>query len=156
MYCHCGVGFSRLDHLRRHESTVHIGARNYSCPDCDKRFGRSCHVRRHAAVAHRRGGACAHGRARYQCADCQSFLCDFCEPTRRFSSANRLRDHMARFHADQPKALTKRRELDVYRALVEAGVEFEYQYRALRRARLPWRPGLRRLPSAAAVGQHPS
>jgi hypothetical protein len=34
---------------------------------------------------------------------------------------------MRRCHADNPKALTKRKELDVYQALQNAGIEFEYQ-----------------------------
>ena len=34
---------------------------------------------------------------------------------------------MASFHSDNPKALTKSKELDVYMALADAGIDFEYQ-----------------------------
>ena len=34
---------------------------------------------------------------------------------------------MASFHSDNPKALTKKKELDVYTALADAGIQFEYQ-----------------------------
>jgi hypothetical protein len=34
---------------------------------------------------------------------------------------------MQSFHGDNPKALTKRKELDVHQALTAAGIEFEYQ-----------------------------
>lgn len=34
---------------------------------------------------------------------------------------------MQSYHSDNPKALTKRKELDVHQALTAAGVEFEYQ-----------------------------
>jgi hypothetical protein len=34
---------------------------------------------------------------------------------------------MARCHSDDPKALTKAKELDVYTALADAGIQFEYQ-----------------------------
>jgi hypothetical protein len=34
---------------------------------------------------------------------------------------------MRSYHAENPKALTKRKELDVYQALQTAGVDFEYQ-----------------------------
>ena len=44
-----------------------------------------------------------------------------------FAGLVALQMHMQRAHSDNPKALTKRKELDVYAALQEAGIEFEYQ-----------------------------
>jgi hypothetical protein len=38
-----------------------------------------------------------------------------------------LQGHMQTQHADNPKALTKRKELDLYQVLQNAGVEFEHQ-----------------------------
>ena len=46
----------------------------------------------------------------------------------RFCSSQRLLDHMRSFHGDDPKALTKRKELEVHRLLGEAGLQFEYQH----------------------------
>jgi hypothetical protein len=34
---------------------------------------------------------------------------------------------MQKFHSDDPKALTKRKELSVFQALTEAGIPFDYQ-----------------------------
>jgi hypothetical protein len=45
----------------------------------------------------------------------------------RFSSALRLQGHMQSFHSDDSKALTKRKELVVFNALMEADIQFDYQ-----------------------------
>jgi hypothetical protein len=72
---------------------------------------------------------CEHGRLRRQCRECQNFVCDLGECNgKRFSSAAALAKHMASFHSDNPKALTKRKELAVHQALVDAEVDFEYQF----------------------------
>jgi len=129
MECFCGASFSSAGNLRRHYATVHLRERNHRC-SCGKLFGRVCHLYRHRAVVHGCSSVltCAHGRAKYQCADCLNYVCRACDG-RRFSSAESLRTHMARFHSDDPRALTKRRELYVHRALTDAGVPFEYQLR---------------------------
>ena len=44
-----------------------------------------------------------------------------------FSSAQSLLRHMRRKHSGQPKALTKVKELSVYKALQAADIAFEYQ-----------------------------
>ena len=40
-----------------------------------------------------------------------------------------MQKHMKVFHTDNPKALTKRKELDVHQALQKAGIAFDYQLR---------------------------
>jgi hypothetical protein len=45
----------------------------------------------------------------------------------KFSSAQALQNHMRKFHSDNPRALTKRKELDLFQVLQQAGVCFEYQ-----------------------------
>ena len=69
-----------------------------------------------------------HNKFKHNCPDCQNFVCDLGECARqRFCNAANLNDHMRAFHSDNPKALTKRKELEVYAFLQEAGIEFEYQ-----------------------------
>ena len=45
----------------------------------------------------------------------------------KFSGAQAFRKHMRAIHGDNPKALTKSKEMDVYLALQQSGVDFEYQ-----------------------------
>ena len=45
----------------------------------------------------------------------------------KFSGPYSLQGHMRSCHGSNPKALTKRKELDVHSALAKAGIEFEYQ-----------------------------
>ena len=45
----------------------------------------------------------------------------------RFASVCNLLNHMRTYHGDNPKALTKRKELEVHQLLSQAGLQFEYQ-----------------------------
>ena len=45
----------------------------------------------------------------------------------RFAGAMSLMGHMRTQHSDEPKALTKRKEMVLYQELQKAGVQFEYQ-----------------------------
>ena len=73
---------------------------------------------------------CEHDKRRYQCSQCHNFVCEM--PTchlsgHKFAKANSLQMHMQSFHAENPKALTKSKELDIYQSLETAGIDFEYQ-----------------------------
>lgn len=46
--CHCGKGFLRKEHLRRHQATH--AQPSFVCPVCDRSFTRSDVLRRHVAV----------------------------------------------------------------------------------------------------------
>ena len=73
---------------------------------------------------------CDHGKLRFACADCQNLPCTIegCPLFgHKFSTTQALRKHMRSKHSDEPKALTKTKELDVYKALQAADIDFEYQ-----------------------------
>ena len=73
---------------------------------------------------------CPHGKQRDYCAACLDMPCTIegCQQFgHRFSSVPRLLHHMRAFHGSLPKALTKSKELRVYRALQAADITFEYQ-----------------------------
>ena len=100
----------------------------YRCKDCG---GISiCEHHRHRRWCKDCGGKgiCEHGRQRNHCKDCNNFVCNLgdCQHVR-FSGAAKLQAHMQSFHSNDPKALTKRKELCVFQALTEAGVSFDYQ-----------------------------
>jgi hypothetical protein len=62
--------------------------------------------------------------------DCNNFVCelDGCPlKEHKFAGAQSLRRHMRSQHADNPKALTKSKELDVHQTLQKADISFEYQ-----------------------------
>ena len=95
-----GTGFCKHDKLR------------YVCKECGG------------------SGLCKHDRKPTFCAECQNLPCTMegCPQFgHRFSSARKLLQHMRAFHSGQPRALTKSKELSVYRALQTAGISFEYQ-----------------------------
>jgi hypothetical protein len=100
----------------------------HKCKDC----GGSC-VCEHNRVRNQCkdcGGAsmCQHNRRRVECKDCNNFVCSLgqCQQVR-FCSAPVFQNHMRVFHSDDPKALTKRKELCVFQALTEAGIPFDCQ-----------------------------
>ena len=73
---------------------------------------------------------CEHGRQKYRCRQCTNFVCEIvaCPLNgQKFAGANGLQRHMRARHSDNPKALTKSRELDLHQALQKAGLDFEYQ-----------------------------
>ena len=75
---------------------------------------------------------CQHKRIKLCCAECHNFICNIADCTifgHKFSSARNLQRHMQNAHTSNPKALTKRRELDIHMALQKAGVSFDYQHR---------------------------
>ena len=78
------------------------------------------------------GGAsfCEHQKRRTACAECQNLPCTIegCPQFgHRFCHASKLLQHMRSKHSGEPKALTKTKELSVYKALQEANIGFEYQ-----------------------------
>jgi len=73
---------------------------------------------------------CSHGRHRKACCECNNFVCglEACpRDGRKFSSMLALRNHMQSVHADNPKAVTRAKELDVHEALSKANFQFAYQ-----------------------------
>ena len=77
------------------------------------------------------GSVCRHQRLRDHCAECNNFLCEVEVCPRqghRFSSAQSLLGHMRSKHGDNPRAVTKSKELEVHQALRDALITFEYQH----------------------------
>ena len=73
---------------------------------------------------------CQHGRQRSQCAECNNCRCTIEDCPRfegLFASPQSLLNHMRTQHLGERKALTKSKELELHRALTDAGVVFEYQ-----------------------------
>ena len=105
------------------------GKRRACCRECG---GSSlCQHGRQRARCRECGGSsiCQHDRQRNSCAECQNFVCTLGECNgRRFCAAASLAGHMASHHAENPRALTKRKELAVHQALVKGGVDFDYQF----------------------------
>ena len=101
---------------------------------CRLRGGRSfCKHQRWKSLCTECGGSalCHHNRSKQNCADCNEFVCNMegCHLTgHRFAGATALRNHMRVFHGDNPKALTRRKELEVHQLLGQAGLQFEYQH----------------------------
>ena len=73
---------------------------------------------------------CVHDKQKEFCNECNNFTCDM-EPCsmqgHRFAGAYSLKHHMQTFHSDNPKALTKSKELELHQALQNADICFEYQ-----------------------------
>jgi len=73
---------------------------------------------------------CSHDKQKHMCRDCNNFVCeiDSCPlQGHRFAGVSGLLKHMRTRHSDNPKALTKSKELDLHQILQKAGVDFEYQ-----------------------------
>lgn len=100
------------------------------CIECDG-TGICDHGRQKAQCKDCKGSNyCEHGKQRQACAECTNFVCDIASCTllgHRFAGVRSLQRHMQIRHTDNPKALTKSKELDVHQALQRAGIEFEYQ-----------------------------
>jgi len=77
----CEKRFKRADHLRRHQRSVHTGARPFSCKKCEKSFSSKEHLLRHDSFVHMR-----------------NFACDIQGCTRTFSNESRLICHKAKDH----------------------------------------------------------
>ena len=76
-----------------------------------------------------RRSVCRHQRLRDHCAECNNFLCEVEVCPRqghRFSSAQSLLGRSK--HGDNPRAVTKSKELEVHQALRDAQIAFEYQH----------------------------
>ena len=72
---------------------------------------------------------CVHGRERRACAQCGEFTCDVEDcplAGHRFCQIPKLLAHMRQAHRDDPKTRTKCKELQVYKGLKAAGVQFKY------------------------------
>ena len=119
--CHeCG-GSSVCAHKRRRDT----------CKECGG-SGICEHQRRRAICFECKGSArCPHGRVKQQCSQCQHFVCSIegCDTLgHRFSSFANLLKHMRGCHGANPKALTKRKELEVHQLLGQAGLQFQHQH----------------------------
>ena len=102
------------------------GKHKFYCKDCSGTG--ICPHGRNKFACKECGGShiCQHGRPKSQCAECNNFVCEFCNG-QNFGRAARLLKHMQSFPSDNPKARTKKKELEVYQALQDAGIQFEYQ-----------------------------
>jgi hypothetical protein len=54
-------------------------------------------------------------------------VCEECDG-RRFCNITTLLNHTRAFHGDTPKAVTKKKELEIHQLLRDAGFEFSYQH----------------------------
>ena len=73
---------------------------------------------------------CEHGRKRYQCRECGNFVCQIRGCPRQdlpFAGAPSLLRHMRTMHGDNPRSVTKSKELEAHQALRDAQIAFEYQ-----------------------------
>ena len=76
----------------------------------------------HARLRHQCGecggsSVCEHGRRRQQCRDCSNFVCQIQGCPRQdlpFAGAPSLLGHMQRRHGDNPRAVTRSKELEVH------------------------------------------
>ena len=108
----------------------HSRLRNY-CRDCGGASYCSHGRRRNHCSDCGGGSVCRHQRLRDHCAECNNFLCEVEVCPRqghRFSSAQSLLGHMRSKHGDNPRAVTKSKELEVHQALRDAQIAFEYQH----------------------------
>ena len=117
--------------VRRPEKKCQHGRLRRRCRDCD---GSSvCKHGRERRRCRDCGGAsvCVHWRLRRQCRDCCNFVCEIQGCPRQdlpFSSAPNLLRRMQTMHGENPRAVTKSKELEVHQALRDAQIAFEYQH----------------------------
>ena len=74
---------------------------------------------------------CEHGRLRRKRRDCGNFLCEIQGCPRQdlpFAGAPSLLRHTQTMRGDNPRAVTKSKELEVHQALRDAQITFEYQH----------------------------
>ena len=107
------------------------GQHKHRCRECQGssicRHGKD----KHYCIPCGGSGMCQHGTERRYCGECNEFICNIegCSMRgHRFAGANSLLGHMRSAHGDNPKALTKHKELEVHQLLTEAGLIFEYQH----------------------------
>ncbi|OLP73031.1 hypothetical protein AK812_SmicGene47906 [Symbiodinium microadriaticum] len=101
------------------------GVSKYQCPEC--RPARLGSRNREGEIKYK----CPHGRERHNCSDCNDVVCDVegcSKEGHRFAGTASLLRHMRAFHGDNPKALTKTKELEVHQLLGKSGIQFEYQH----------------------------
>ncbi|CAE7938901.1 unnamed protein product, partial [Symbiodinium sp. KB8] len=99
---------------------------SYSDPTCEHGYvsGRNC-------PRCKRSGYCNHGNRKVDCPQCANCVCEIegCHMRgHRYAGPNSLLKHMRAFHGDNPKALTKTKELEVHQLLGKSGIQFEYQH----------------------------
>ena len=98
---------------------------SYSDPTCEHGYasGRNC-------PRCKRSGFCSHGNRKPDCPQCNNCICDIegCSMRgHRYAGPVNLLKHMRAFHGDNPKALTKSKELEVHQLLSKSGIQFDYQ-----------------------------
>ncbi|KAM5352754.1 hypothetical protein ACJ41O_005476 [Fusarium nematophilum] len=120
--CHCGKGFIRKEHLRRHQATH--GERNFVCSVCQRSFTRNDLLRRHltrhdmpAAPDPRRGRACDACHANKTKCD-GGPTCSLCSKrgincTYKLVSKNGGGDTRAKAPSSSPGSLIVTQELDL-------------------------------------------
>ena len=142
--CRDCLGSSFCEHWRRRarcrdcggSSVCEHGRQRHQCRDCGGasicKHGRERHQCRDC------GGSsfCEHGRRRHQCSECGgTAICQHmrqrtqCRDCGNFvRGAPSLLGHMQTVHGDNPRAVTKSKELEVHQALRDAQITFEYQH----------------------------
>ena len=118
--CDCG-GSSFCEHRRMRHRCRDCGGASFCGHGRLRQQCRDC------------GGSsfCVHGRRRAHCCDCSNFVCQIEGCPRQdlpFSAAQSLLKHMQTAHGDNPRSVTKRKELEVHQALRDAQITFEYQH----------------------------
>ena len=105
--------------------------RRERCRDCGGTSVCEHGRRRHQCCECGGASVCKHGRRRQQCRDCGNFVCEIQGCPRQdlpFAGAPSLLGHMQTMHGDNPRAVTKSKELEVHQALRDAQITFEYQH----------------------------
>ena len=119
--CHDCGGRAICEHMRQ----------RYRCKDCNGKG-----VCKHNRLRYQCGECggpriCEHNRQRAACSECQNWCCmvEACAQLgHKFCNSQALLAHMRAFHGDNPKALTKRKELEVHQLLGQVGLQFEFQH----------------------------
>jgi len=106
----CGARFSDSDHLQRHKRT-HTGEKPFACDSegCDARFANPSALLRHKRT---------HTGEK-------PYACDYEGCDARFSDSSALQRHKRCLHTTRGQQRQKKREEQVARALVKAGVTFD-------------------------------
>ena len=100
----------------------------HQCRECNGSAFCARNVRKSLCKTCRGNSFCEHNRQKSHCPLCQNFVCEIegCpKQGQRFGAAYLLRQHMQKRHSDNPRAVTKSKELEVRQALCDAQIVFE-------------------------------
>ena len=105
------------------------------CPRAGKPFGGINNLRQHMKQVHqgqrRIHPRCPHGKVNKGCSICYPMYCCFegcLWSTTPLAGAQSLLVHMRGMHSTEKKAVVRRKQLEVYLALQNAGVEFQHEF----------------------------